>query len=112
MNTQVTDYINKAPDGQRKIMEAIRLLVHQFVSKVVEEFKWNRPVYRLKKDFAYLQATKDHVTLGFYANVEKIKDPDGLLEGTGKNMKHIKLRSIDDIDESLLKSWLAAVTEE
>lgn len=41
--------------------------------------------------FAYVNAFKAHVNVGFFRGAE-IADPDGLLEGTGKWMRHVKLR--------------------
>lgn len=107
MNQQVTDYIEKAPDEQKQIMNSIRKLIHESVDNVTEEFKWNRPVFNAGKDFAYLKTAKNHVTLGFF-NFEKIIDADNLLEGTGKDMRHVKLKSIDDINQELFKSWFKA----
>lgn len=111
MNQEVTEYINSAPVDQKQIMEYIRLLVHRHVSGVTEQFKWGRPIFRLQKDFAYLQANKSHVNLGFYRGFEKLQDPDSLLEGTGKNMRHIKLRKLADIDTKRLAEWLVAVAD-
>ena len=41
--------------------------------------------------FAYVNAFKAHVNVGFFRGAE-IADPEGLLEGTGKFMRHMKLR--------------------
>src|ERR1700677_4384903 len=41
--------------------------------------------------FAYVNAFRDHVNVGFFRGAE-IADPGGLLEGTGKFMRHVKLR--------------------
>lgn len=112
MNKQITEYIDNAPIEQKEIMGIIRSLIHQNVQNITEEFKWSRPVFRLKKDFAYLQANKNHVNLGFYGNFEKLSDPDGLLEGTGKIMRHIKLKKISDINSELLSEWFAILAKE
>ena len=40
--------------------------------------------------FAYVNAFTAHVNVGFFRGAE-IPDPDGLLEGTGKFMRHVKL---------------------
>jgi len=40
--------------------------------------------------FAYVNAFKAHVNVGFFRGTE-IADPKGLLEGTGKFMRHVKL---------------------
>jgi hypothetical protein len=110
MNQQVTNYIDNAPADQKEIMNTIRTLIHQSVQNAEEEFKWSRPVFRTKKDFAYLKTAKNHVTLGFF-NPEKINDPQNLLEGTGKDMKHINIRHINDINTGLFASWLKSVSE-
>jgi hypothetical protein len=41
--------------------------------------------------FAYVNAFKDHLNVGFFRGVE-IDDPERLLEGTGRFMRHVKLR--------------------
>ncbi|MCK9482014.1 MAG: DUF1801 domain-containing protein [Bacteroidia bacterium] len=112
MNEQITAYINNAPKEQKEVMEAIRSLIHQSVKNVKEEFKWSRPIFKSSKDFAYLQSNKNHVNLGFYKDFEKLNDPKGLLEGTGKTMRHIKLKNASDIDHKLLSQWFTVLTQE
>lgn len=104
MNKQVTEFINKAPSEQKQIMEKIRQLIHESVPGVTEEFKWSRPVFKTQKDFAYLQTTKATVNLGFF-NFQELKDKENRLEGTGKSMRHVKLKTLNDIDVSLFKQW-------
>lgn len=105
MNNEVTKYIKEAPEEQEEIMAKIRELIHAKVPDVIEEFKWSRPIFKQQKDFAYLVANKKHVNFGF-SQFEKIKNPTEKLEGTGKTMRHVKLRSLNDIDEQLFGEWL------
>lgn len=109
MNQEVTDYINNAEEEQQKIMTAVRALIHESVEGVEEAFKWSRPVFSKKKGFAYLLTTKSHVNLGFM-DFHKINDPKNLLEGTGKDMRHIKIKKAADIDAEMLKEWFVAVS--
>jgi hypothetical protein len=51
--------------------------------------------------FAYVNAFKAHVNVGFFRGAE-LADPVGLLEGKGKYMRHVKLRPDDDIDATAL----------
>ncbi len=44
--------------------------------------------------FAYVNVFKDHTNVGFFHGAH-LDDPAGLLEGTGKNMRHTKLRPGD-----------------
>jgi len=41
--------------------------------------------------FAYVNAFTSHVNVGFFHGAE-LPDPSGLLEGSGKHMRHVKLR--------------------
>lgn len=110
LNQKVTDYIDKASIEQVEILESLRKLIHQSASGVSEEIKWGFPVFCKTKDFAYLRFAKKHITLGFY-NIDKIKDPDNLLEGSGNTLKHIKIKDKKDIDEKLLKEWLSSIAQ-
>lgn len=110
MNSQVNDYIEKAPMEQQQIMEEIRKLVHESVPTATEEFKWSRPVFRATKDFAYLKTAKAYVTLGFM-NFQKLHDEHNRLEGTGKDMRHIKIKNKKDIDPELLREWFKVSAE-
>ena len=51
--------------------------------------------------FAYVNAFKAHVNVGFFRGA-LIADPEGLLEGTGKFMRHVKLRPERDVDATTL----------
>ena len=52
--------------------------------------------------FAYVNAFKAHVNVGFFRGTE-IADPGALLEGTGRFMRHVKLKPGSDVDASALK---------
>jgi len=41
--------------------------------------------------FGYVNAFKDHVNVGFFHGTD-LPDPVGLLEGSGKRMRHVKLK--------------------
>ena len=108
-NQQVTDYIAQAPEGQIELLESLRILVHASVEGTTEAIKWGFPVFGKTKDFAYLRHSKKHVTFGFY-NIDKIDDPNNLLEGSGNTLRHIKIKSSADIDKNLLTKWLQAIS--
>lgn len=102
---EVTAWIEKAPENQQEILKALRTLVAATVPQAEEQFKWGKPVYANGKGFSYLEFSKNHVTLGFF-NFEKLTDPENKLEGTGKQMRHIKIKTTAAIDKALLSQWL------
>ena len=61
--------------------------------------------------FAYVNVFTAHVNVGFFRGAE-IPDPAALLEGTGKYMRHVKLRPGSDVDATaLVKLVDAAYTD-
>ena len=61
--------------------------------------------------FAYVNAFKAHVNVGFFRGAA-LSDPDGLLEGNGKFMRHVKLRPGGEVDApALLKLVNAAYAD-
>jgi hypothetical protein len=84
-------WFDAAPEGQRSILEGLRKLILSAAPGIVEEIKWGRPCYSTANGmFCYLHRTKNHVTLGFYKGTS-LKDPKNLLEGEGKDMRHVKI---------------------
>lgn len=57
--------------------------------------------------FAYVNAFKAHAAVGFFRGAD-LPDPAGLLEGTGKAMRHAKLRPGKRVDEQALADLIAA----
>jgi len=51
--------------------------------------------------FAYVNAFRAHVNVGFFRGAE-IADPAGLLEGTGRFMRHVKLGPGREVDAKAL----------
>lgn len=68
---------------------------------------WGVPTFEKTDPFCFYMVGKHHVTLGFH-NGTSLKDPKGLLEGTGKNIRHVKLRTVEDLKQQGL---LALVRE-
>ncbi|KPK80545.1 MAG: hypothetical protein AMS27_16850 [Bacteroides sp. SM23_62_1] len=102
---KVIEYINAAQSHQKEIMLTIRKMIFELVPDVGEAIKWGTPVYSRIKNICYMAAFKKHVTFAFY-NGQMLKDPDGILEGTGKMMKHIKFKKIEDVDQEQIKKWI------
>lgn len=55
--------------------------------------------------FGYVNVFKVHVNVGFFRGAQ-ITDPQRLLEGTGKFMRHVKLRPRCDVDAAALRKLI------
>lgn len=57
--------------------------------------------------FAYVNVFTSHVNVGFFYGTA-LPDHSGILEGTGKRMRHIKLRPGETHDDKAIKSLIEA----
>lgn len=57
--------------------------------------------------FGYVDAFTAHVNVGFFRGAE-LADPAGLLEGSGKFMRHVKLRPDRPVDSPALVALIEA----
>jgi hypothetical protein len=57
--------------------------------------------------FGYVNVAKAHVSVGFFHGAA-LRDPAGLLEGTGKYMRHVKLKRNAKVDDAALDALIAA----
>ena len=57
--------------------------------------------------FAYVNAFRHHANVGFFHGAA-LDDPKGLLEGSGKRMRHVKVRWGTPVDGAALKALIQA----
>ncbi len=62
---------------------------------------------KMSKMFCGIGPLKNGVNLYFHQGA-KLPDPDGLLEGTGKGMRHVKIRGDSDIRAAAIKTLVRA----
>ncbi len=104
MDPEVSAFINDLPSDQKEIMSQLHGLIVENIPGVKASIKWGRPVFTSKKDIIYLKPAKAYVTLGFF-EAQKLGADAEKLEGTGKQMRHLKIRKADDIDPKVLSGW-------
>jgi hypothetical protein len=92
------DAVAKAGAHARELAYLLRKLVAKIMPEVVE-VPWPRMRIasygvgpkKMSEHFCYISAQKNDVNLGFYYGAE-LPDPEGLLQGTGKLLRHVKIR--------------------
>ena len=85
--------------NQKKMITALRKLVKKTAPTLVESVKWGNGVWLGEEwPVAFLHAKDDHLQFGFFAGSE-LSDPKNLLKGSGKYIKHLKVFTLNDIDE-------------
>jgi len=97
-NEEVDQLIEKLPDDITNITAALRKIILDSSPKLIEEYKWSMPNYSYNGLVCYIQPAKNHVNLGFFKGTElQDKDPNKLLQGTAKMMRHIKIKKMEEI---------------
>ena len=66
---------------------------------------------KMSEGYVYILPYKSWVNLGFYRGAA-LDDPHGLLEGTGKNLRHIKMRSVEDTGRPGVEALIRQALEE
>lgn len=95
----------------KDIAERLRRVVKDAAPKASEVIKWGMPVFEHKGLLCYIQSANGYVKLGFYEQGIYLSDPDGLLEGTGEAMRHVKVRASKDIRAGLFAAWVKRAVE-
>ncbi|MFZ4576663.1 MAG: DUF1801 domain-containing protein [Phycisphaerales bacterium] len=104
-------YFAAVDPALREITDRLRRIVKEAAPKATESLKWGMPVYEHKGLLCYIKAAKGYAKLGFYEQGVYLSDPDGLLEGTGDAMRHVKLRSAQEIRAGLFAAWIKRAIE-
>jgi hypothetical protein len=60
---------------------------------------------KMTEQFSWLAPASKHITFGFYYGAE-LPDPEQLLEGSGKLLRHVKIRSEQDLAKAALRELL------
>ena len=100
-------YFGKIGGPLGAVAGRLRQIVREAARREASEaIKWgNAGVCEFKGMLCYIRAG-GYVTLGFYHQGVHLSDPDKLLEGTGENMRHMKVRSATDIKGGLFTQWV------
>ena len=107
---KVIAYVQRKNPAMMEITMALRVLIKKTVPKSRELLNpWGLPTYEWRGAIGYIMVGKKHVTFGF-ARGSELPDPAKLLEGSGKNLRHVKIRDKAQlVDANLRDLILSAV---
>jgi len=99
-------YVQQRNPGLKEVVAAVRRLVKKTVPASAEAVNpWGVPFFEVNGTLCFLMVGKQHVSLGF-AQGTSLPDPAGLLEGTGKNIRHVKLKTADQVRNPHLENLI------
>ena len=106
MDKQVNEYIEKQKSPQKEILQKVRKIFQKTLPSCEEKMAWGVITFAAGK--FYIAAMKNRVHVGFAItglNKEEIR----LFEGSGKTMRHIKIPTLENIDEKTLVKLIEMV---
>jgi len=105
---QIAAILKKQGPEVRALAQALRAFVRRQVPGVTESINpWGVPTFDYHGDLAYFMVHAAHVTFGFQRGAA-LKDPQRLLEGTGKSMRHVKIRTLEDLERPGMRELVKA----
>ncbi|KXK57747.1 MAG: DUF1801 domain-containing protein [Chlorobi bacterium] len=104
------DLLRQRPPELQEIALRLRALVWAAFPKSQETIwptGWRMALYKEHAETCGIQVNNGYCNLYFMRGAE-LPDPDGLLVGTGKKIRHVKVRSIEELEQlsPLLKKLL------
>ena len=102
------DFLSSLTEEKRRLAEMVRKIVLDADKKIEETIKWGNLAFiknRKNIAFVYTYDKAPYINFGF-VKATSLKDPNGLFQGTGKGMRHVKIYSKKDIDKNQFTAWL------
>jgi len=99
-------YVARENPALVHVVDALRELVKKTIPKATEAMNpWGVPVFEFNGPLCYIRVGKKHVTFGFPRG-SAIRDPGKLLEGEGRNLRHVKIGAVAHARDPNLKRLL------
>ncbi|HYM50271.1 MAG TPA: DUF1801 domain-containing protein [Candidatus Limnocylindrales bacterium] len=110
---EVQAFLKDYPPEIRAVALRARQLLATEMPDAVEQVKpgWKVMQYganaSMQAQLIVIQPQANWVNLGF-AHGSELPDPVGLLEGTGKGIRHVKLRTVKDVEREPVRALVKA----
>lgn len=99
------DDVQMVSAERHALVQALRQAARASGPDVTEEVKYGGLLFSAAQPFCGVFAYTAHVSLEFGQGAA-MSDPAGVLEGAGKGRRHIKFRSVDDLQRCDLAAYL------
>jgi len=106
---RITHHIAELADWRGTILARLRQLILEADPALVEEWKWETPVWSRNGNVVAAGAFKDHIKLNFFKGAS-MQDPDGLFNAglDAKATRAIDIHEGDTLNESALQELIRA----
>ena len=101
MAKDVETWFSNLDPAQREIAESLRARIQLAGPDLTCKLAWGFPCWSGRERIFSIAAHKDRCNLQLFCGAELAPSHPARIEGTGKALRHVKIRSLDEIDEGL-----------
>ena len=108
--TTIAAYVKVLPEPHKAIVHQLVDIIQDTAPQLELAVEDSQPVFRHRGPCICVKVTSRYVQLGFWRG-SALDDPDGILQSTGTQMRHIRLSELDDIDVARVAKLVSQAAE-
>jgi hypothetical protein len=117
MSNGFDEIVSGVSPHARQLAEAARALIRDVYPAIVE-VPWPKQRVigygvgprKMSEHFCYISVSRNHINLGFMYGAE-LPDPEKLLEGSGKLLRHVRITELDQLSNPALRQLLITASK-
>jgi hypothetical protein len=106
----IDNYLSKFEPVPKELAKGMRQVILSTLDGLDEVVKWGHLVYEKDRMVCSIMVLKHHVNLQIWRGAE-LNDPENILIGEGKSMKHVKIESPEDFKRDYIRTLLKQAAE-
>ena len=117
MSNGFDEIVSGVSPHARQLAEQARELIRNVYPAIVE-VPWPKQRVigygvgpkKMSEHFCYISVSRNHINLGFMYGAE-LSDPEKLLEGSGKLLRHVRIDNLDQLSNPALRQLLLTASK-
>lgn len=103
-------YILSQPEPYRSMLMHVQTVIEQAIPEIELKYKWHMPCYYVgTRPICYIRHSKDYVDVAFWHSSYITKYTEHLVGENRKIVKSLRYRTLEHINDTVLKSVLKEV---
>jgi hypothetical protein len=117
MNKEFEEMLATASPDVANLARQAKAVIQAVMPDVVEVVWLNQRISgygvgpkKMSEQFCYIALFKERINLGFYYGSD-LPDPQNLLEGSGKSLRHVKISRSEQLESPALRDLVVAASQ-
>ena len=112
MDSKIKAWLDELSKKKRDLALKVREIVLKTDPSIKEDIRWGNLTFLCNDNLAWIlnYPQKEYINFGFFRATE-LTDRKGLLEGSGKSFRHVKIANEEDINAQQFVAWVREAIE-